>query len=287
MISNKYAILSMDIEDWHHLDYLTGMKLDHTYSMLDGIDVFLDILDRHNIKSTFFVLGELCSKAGDYLKKIAVHNHEIACHGLSHQRPLTMDVKTFYNEISKAKKMISNLTGKEVIGYRAPCYSIDRLRLNAVMEAGFLYDSSKIDFGEHPLYGDLGISDFQKVKDGIYRLGDFFEFKLSTQKVLNKNIPVSGGGYIRILPWFVMQKIVSGYIKKADTYVLYIHPFELSKKSLPVVKDLSYLTNKRFRTGLGTVENKLDILITALKNNGFSFRTFFEVRSEINVEGVI
>lgn len=274
-------MLSMDIEDWYHLDYFAGKELDRSHSMLDGLTNYIDLLNRHNIKTTFFALSELSDSAKEQILYAYQSGHEIACHGKSHIRPMLLDIKTFAKEITEAKQTLSELIGKEVIGYRASCYSIDRERYDLVIKAGFKYDSSKIAFNGHPLYGKLDLSDFEQPIKGIYHKEGFYEFELSTKKFMGRNIPVSGGGYIRILPWLYMKPMISGYLKNAEVYVLYIHPFELSNERMPTVEGVSFLTNLRAKKGHGKVSGRIEQLIVILKENGFEMKTFSQVIEEI------
>lgn len=281
MSGKKYAILSMDIEDWYHLDYFSGKELDKSRSMLDGLTNYIELLNKYNIKTTFFTLSELSEIAREQILYAAKSGHEIACHGKSHVRPTLLDVDTFAKEIKAAKESLSELIGKEVIGYRAPCYSIDRERHNMVMRAGFKYSSSKIAFNEHPLYEKLDLEDFEQPLKGVYRKDGFYEFEISTKKLLERSIPVSGGGYIRILPWLFMKPMISEYLKNAELYVLYIHPFELSNVRMPKALGTSFLTNIRARKGLGKVAGKVEQLIVILKDQGFEIKSFYELIEEI------
>lgn len=278
----KYAILSMDVEDWYHLDYFQGKNLYKTKSMLDGFVNYIDLLNRHNIKTTFFALSELVEIAEEQLKYAVECGHEIACHGKTHIRPLAMNAKDFEKEIIEAKATLTEVIGKEVIGYRAPCYSIDNERYEIIKRLGFKYSSSKMDVPNHPLYGDLNISEFNCLQDNIYEKDGFVEFALSTKKLLGKHIAVSGGGWIRLFPWHVLMKpMIKSYAESANTYTLYIHPFELSNRQMPNVENVSFLTEIRSRMGLGKVTPKIESLISILQDNGFTFDTFSNVRAEL------
>jgi polysaccharide deacetylase family protein (PEP-CTERM system associated) len=281
MGNKKFAVLSMDIEDWYHLDYLSGKNLNKSYSMLDGLTNYIDLLNKYDVKTTFFTLSELSDIAKESILYAVKCGHEIACHGKSHVRPILLDIDTFTKDIIEAKNKLSELIGKEVVGYRAPCYSIDRQRYDAVIRAGFKYSSSKIAFNEHPLYGKLELDDFEKPMQGIYSKDGFYEFELSTKKFMGRNIPVSGGGYIRILPWTFMKPMILGFLKHAEVYVLYIHPFELSNEKMPTVGKTSFLTNLRARRGLGKVEEKIEQLIGMLKSKSFEIKTFSQVINDL------
>lgn len=276
-MKKRYAVLSMDIEDWYHLDYFSGKSIDKSFSMLDGLVNYVDILNRYEIKTTLFTLSELIDTFKEGITYAANSGHEIACHGKSHIRPVLLSFNDFTQEIVEAKEKLSDFLGKEVQGYRASCYSIDRRRYDAVIDAGFRYSSSKIVFNEHPLYGLLDLSDFEQLLPGIYRKEGFYEFELSTKKLLGRNIPVSGGGYIRILPWIFMKKMISTYLNDAQVYILYIHPFELSSVKMPKVDGISWLTKIRAHKGLGEVSHKIEQLICLLHEKGFVFKTFAEI----------
>ena len=164
----KCAIFTMDVEDWFHLDYYNNKNVNYGYSTIEGVDNYLDWLKTNKIKSTFFILGELAIKHKDLLHRIDKEGHEIGSHGWNHKRPLLLPIREFREDIIKSKKEIENIIGKEIYGYRAPCFSLDRNRLNIIFEEGYKYDSSKIDFNSHPLYGSLNITDYEKIDDLIY-----------------------------------------------------------------------------------------------------------------------
>jgi len=271
----RYAVLSMDVEDWYHLDYFAGLAPDRSSSLLDGLDVYLSLLERHSIRTTFFVLSELAEHLGSTLRSMAAAGHEIASHGVAHKRPLKMTVEAFADDLRQSKAQLENVVQRPVEGFRAPCFSMDRTRLKEVRKAGYTYDSSRIDFTGHPLYGSLDVDDFRTDTPGHFVQQGFHEFEVSTLPVLGKRLPVSGGGYLRITPWAIMRPLIQSYVSTNPLYVLYIHPFELSPRPLPAAAaKLSF--PQRLRCGLGRagVARKLEKLIQLLKHDGFSFVTF-------------
>ena len=278
----KYAILSLDIEDWYHVDYFARKKCDRTYSMLDGLDGYLKIIESHQVPSSFFVLGELIPKIKTKLHEILQLGHEIGSHGQSHIRPLTLSTEAFEKEVKSCKEELEDLLGQEVSGYRAPCFSLDRARLDILKQVGYLYDSSRILFGDHPLYGEIDMSGFKKCSSEVYRHEDFFEFQISTLPLGGKQIPISGGGYLRIFPWLLMKSLLSKYLKKEELYVLYIHPFETSALPNPVYPEGASLANKtRFSLGRPSVFNKLSKVIKLLQENDYQFTTFANLRAKL------
>jgi polysaccharide deacetylase family protein (PEP-CTERM system associated) len=277
----RHAVLSMDVEDWYHLDYFSGLAPERASSMRDGLDVYRTLLERHSIRTTFFVLGELAEPLRDRLRSMADAGHEIASHGVAHRRPLQMSIDEFAFDLRQSKDTLENALQRPVEGFRAPCFSMDRTRLEEVRRAGYTYDSSRIDFTGHPLYGSLNVDDFHAESPGHSIQYGFHEFEVSTLLVLGKRLPVSGGGYLRIAPWAIMRPLIQSYVSTHPQYVLYIHPFELSTQALPAAAaQLSYPQRLRFSLGLAGVARKLEKLIGLLKQNGFSFVTFRDLCHE-------
>ena len=110
--------------------------------------------------------------------------------------------------------------------------------------------------------------------DNVYQDEGFTEFELPTADFLNRKIPISGGGYLRIFPWMIMRKLVADYLATHQTYFLYIHPFELSKVSPLSVDGAGVLRNFRFKYGQSRTPSKLKKLIELLKENDYEFTTF-------------
>ncbi|MEQ8532030.1 MAG: polysaccharide deacetylase family protein [Imperialibacter sp.] len=278
----KTAVLSMDVEDWYHLDYFDKGKCDRTVSMLDGLEAYARILAEYQIKSSFFVVGELVDSLGSSLADLQSVGHELGVHSHNHIRPLLQTPEVFRADIRSAIQTLRQVTGERTLGYRAPCFSLDRERLDIIREEGFVFDSSKINFSSHPLYGDLNVSGFQSQESGIYFQDSFFEFEVSTLHFLGRNIPVSGGGYLRIFPWSLMRKFLEVYLRYQQFYVLYIHPFELSQVKNPIFpQDTSLLTRARFSAGRKGVGDKLRRLIDLLLAKNFEVVTFGKLRESL------
>ena len=113
-------------------------------------------------------------------------------------------------------------------------------------------------------------------------MNGFFEFEVTTNSFYGKNIPISGGGYLRLLPWYVSQKLIKPYLNQGAFYVFYIHPFELSSKPNPPYPSTTKWYNRlRFGIGRSTVPEKLSRLIDLLKENNYRFTTFSLLRKEL------
>lgn len=124
---------------------------------------------------------------------------------------------------------------------------------------------------------------YENISKTVYRRGDFIEFEVSTLSILGKNIPISGGGYLRLFPWALMKTLITRYLKKNDLYVFYIHPFELSKLDVPAIpSSTSTLTKFRYTHGRNGVVDKIIRLVDLLRTSGYTFTTFSEIQQEIN-----
>lgn len=278
----KYAVLGMDVEEWFHLDYFLDEKCDASQSTLDGIDIYLDILNQYQIKTTFFVVGEIVEKIENILNRIISEGHEIALHSFHHRRPLSMSLEEFKADTEKSIAIFKNKLNYDVKGFRAPCFSLDRERLDVLKNFGLRYDASKINFGNHELYGNLDVDDYQKITEDIFKKDDFYEFETSTVELFGKNIPVSGGGYLRILPWKLTQYLMSIFLKSKKNYFFYIHPFEFSKNyNITIPENTKAITKFRFNHGRKSVEKKMHKLIKILQKNKYEFVKFEDLIDKI------
>jgi polysaccharide deacetylase family protein (PEP-CTERM system associated) len=281
----KKAVLTLDVEDWYHLDYFDRHECDTNNSLLDGLDVYVDLLKSLSLPSSFFVLGEIAESKIDFFKGLVKSGHDVGSHGWNHKRPMTLSIDEFRADLHRSRLVMKEINDERGFGYRAPCFSLNRERLDIVRDSGFAYDSSRIDFGNHPLYGSIDMHGYDKLSEAVYRSGEFMEFEVATLSVLGKNIPISGGGYLRLFPWLLMKTLISQYLKKNDLYVLYIHPFELSQLPVPAVPDsTTTLTKFRYSHGRNRVVDKITRLVELLRSNGYSFTTFSEIQKELNVK---
>jgi len=279
----KKAVISIDVEDWYHLEYFKDNLSDKSQSVLEeGTNEFLSIILKEDIKATFFIVGELISSKLKLFKKIINLGHEISGHSYNHVRPLTQSVEEF--KLDSTKLLVELKEKLNIInpGYRAPCFSLDDKRLNIIKDLNYTYDSSKISAGFHPLYGSINLEHYEKIYDNVYSDESFTEFELPTQRFLNKNIPISGGGYLRILPWFLFKYLLKKYLKENDTYFFFIHPFELTNKDVSLPIDSSITSRLRFRIGRSKGASRFRKLIKILKKEEFEFVTFSDFNKEIN-----
>jgi len=269
----KFVYLTVDIEEWYDLDYFKGMKLDKSIEVIPEIIEFLDLLDDLKIKSTFFVLADTLERNTDIIREISRRGHEIACHGYDHELLYNKDLNIFKDEIRKATDLLEAVVGREIKGYRASCFSMDRDKLEALKDIGFTYDSSYIKFENHPLYRNLDLSGYEKKADLIFEQDSHFEFEIPTLKVFKYSLPISGGGYLRLFPYWLLKILIKKYSKAKVNFLLYLHPFELTPIKIALPPEVNKKTKFRFEVGRKKNLRKIRKVVLLLKSMGAEFRT--------------
>ncbi len=272
----KYAILSMDVEDWYQSYHFDG-DIDKSVTVLDGLDTALRILRQRGIPGSFFVLGEIADQLKDTLRRMDRDGHDIACHGWEHVRPLSMAPEDFRRQLVRAKAALEDVLGHGVSGYRGPYFAMDDERLDIVREAGFRYDSSKLKQQKSDKYGEMALAGFTEVSPCVYEKDGFVEFEVSTQRVGGMNM-LLGGGYLRMLPWAFMRWMLGRYLRTGKPYVLYIHPLDLSAAAIPRRKDMGLSKALRMHVGRRGMARRLEKTLALLEAYGYEFTTFERLR---------
>ena len=195
-------------------------------------------------------------------------------------RPTELDNKNFINDL-KFSQNITNALRIKKLGYRAPCFSLGREKLDCLISTDlFLYDSSMIEQKEHPLYTKLDLTGFRRIRDSVFKKDDFYELEVSTYKFLNFNLPISGGGYLRIIPWPIYKFFLKLYLKKSRTYLFYIHPFELSNQRITLPNGTNLISKFRFCYNRKKTLKKIQKTINLLKELGYEFKTYTDLIDE-------
>ena len=275
--TNKIAVFSIDVEEWYHLEYFKNSKTDKKKSVMDGLHTFIKIVDKHNIKASFFIVGELIQTLKKTIKNLDIEGHDIGLHSYFHKRPVVQNINEFIKDTKDTISEMKSILPNNSFGYRSPCFAIDRERLDEVIKLGIQYDASKITQKEHPLYVNLDLDGFEKQERDIYKKDFFKVFEVSTIKFLGVNIPIAGGGYLRIIPWPIYIWLLKKYLKESTFINFFIHPFELSSMNFDVPENTPYLTKFRYNYKRNKVEKRLNRIIELLKENDYNFKTFSQI----------
>lgn len=273
----RVALLSMDVEDWYHLEYFRGAAAPSASgSMLDGVRRFRAVLDEEGVPGTFFWLGDVAKGRGAELRELAAAGHEVASHGPDHALLTGRDPGEWADELRRHKDALEQELGASVLGYRAPCFSMDRAKLERLPGLGFAYDSSWIRFDAHPLYGTMDLTDWDHPAPGVWRdpASGLVELEATTRRIRGKPVPVAGGAYFRFFPWPVMRGLLKPRLREGGAYTFYIHPFETSAVSgIDYPAGTGASTKLRFQLGRGRTLGRLRSLIRLLRDEGFAFTT--------------
>ena len=275
--TNKIAVFSIDVEEWYHLEYFKNSKTDKKKSVMDGLHTFIKIVDKHNIKASFFIVGELIQTLKKTIKNLDIEGHDIGLHSYFHKRPVVQNINEFIKDTKDTISEMKSILPNNSFGYRSPCFAIDRERLDEVIKLGIQYDASKITQKEHPLYVNLDLDGFEKQERDIYKKDFFKVFEVSTIKFLGVNIPIAGGGYLRIIPWPIYIWLLKKYLKESTFINFFIHPFELSSMNFDLPENTPYLTKFRYNYKRNKVEKRLNRIIELLKENDYNFKTFSQL----------
>lgn len=275
------AFLTVDLEEWYHLDYLKGYDCRQTGArVVPRIFDFLDMLDEEGVKVTFFCVGEIADENAGLLREIVRRGHALGCHGLDHGLLTDKTLTQFVDETRRAREMIEAAAGRPISGYRASCFTMERDKLDALRGLGFHYDSSRIRFAQHPLYRNLDLAGFDRAGDLVYIQDDFTEYEIPTLEIMGYSIPISGGGYMRLFPFWLLRILLGLYAKKHENFTIYVHPFELTDMPLPLPKGLGKATTFRCLVGRRGNLKKLRRVIRWLKKRGARFITLEADRRE-------
>ena len=275
----KQVCLSFDIEDWFQVENLREVFPPETWDKAElrverNTRQILDILDEKNIKATFFVLGWIAERIPGLVKEIVSRGHEVASHGYNHERNYNLDSEALRKDLDNSKTLLEDITGAAVLGYRAPTFSITDEVMTMLKELGYKYDSSLNDFPLHDRYGKLS---GEKSNGPFLHASGIVEIPMPLVRIFGKSIPISGGGYFRLLPFAVFKGLVKRYLKQNDLYVFYMHPWEIDKDQ-PRIKNVK-LTNKiRQYTAIKKTEYRLKTLIDEVP---FSYEKIGSIYSNI------
>lgn len=284
MKQKKYAVFTMDVESFADTECISASGIRVDADLTDGFEEYIKILNRYGIKSTLFTVGDFAPQIADRLRAQIAEGHDLALHSFSHVPPMAVPLDTFRQKTQGAKARMKELFGVNVVGFRAPCFSMDKVRLNVLRELGFSYDSSHLGFQAARHTVNLDLNDFQTVRDGIYRNGDFYEFSLSKEKVFGQMFPVSGGGYVRLSNWGFIKTLISHYIHHNNYYVFYLHPFELTRQKIPFLKELKLYDKYYLSHGIRSYKRRIEQIIRMLKKRGYEFVTFEQLVQILNCE---
>ena len=274
---------TVDVEDYFQVEAFSKIIDRNTWNDFScrveaNTDLILGLLDDANVKGTFFVLGWIAQRYPNVVKKISEMGHEVASHGMSHQLIYKQDKEIFRNETIDSKKLLEDLSQQPVNGYRAATYSITEeslWALDILCEAGFKYDSSIFPI-VHDRYGIPGIKTEPHVIT-TEKSNKIVEFPISVYKNRLFNLPISGGGYFRLYPYFFTKMMLKALNRKNKEFVFYIHPWEVDNEP-PSVDGIKGFSRFRHYNNIDRCKHRLEKLLS-----DFQFSTVSEVLGNLDL----
>ena len=297
-------MLTIDVEDWFQVENFKPWIPFSTWDQYElrverNVHRILDLFDSTNStnpinptnptnpKTTFFVLGWIAERLPHLVRELQKRGHEIASHGYNHELCHQVPHNDLKADLIKSKKLLEDIIGEPIYGYRAPSFSINADILKIIKDCGYLYDSSYNSFSLNDRYGKVDLSKYQNNGSAIKLSENFYELpisnlKLSINPINSSNpknstnstnpicfvLPLGGGGYFRLIPFHVFKYGVRSILNKGKDYLFYMHPWEIDPEQ-PRVRAASRQYKFRHYINLGKTHSKLTRLIESFNQCRF------------------
>jgi polysaccharide deacetylase family protein (PEP-CTERM system associated) len=258
--------LTVDLEEYFQVSAFEGVidraSWDDIPSRLEpGTRRILDLFDVHDVKATFFVLGWIAERHPAMVRELVERGHEVASHGYEHRLVSDLGREGFREDLRRASAAIEEAAGIQVRGFRAASFSISAdtpWAFDVLCEEGYAWSSSVFPV-RHDRYG---IPDFPRypVRVAGTEGRSLWEFPMTTWRVLGRNVPAAGGGWLRALPAFVMRRAIRAANDDGEPAIVYVHPWELDPDQ-PRVEGASWSSRFRHRLNLRKTGKRLARLL--------------------------
>jgi len=255
--------LTIDVEDYFQVSafapYIARSDWESRECRVErNVDRILSMLDEHSTRATFFTLGWIAERYPHLIQRIAAQGHEVASHGYGHQRASDLSEAAFREDVQSAKKILEDLCGVVVNGYRAPSFSIGPSNLWAfecLARAGYRYSSSI-----YPIRHDhYGMPDAPRFAHRVH--DELIELPITTLRLFNRNLPSSGGGYFRLLPYAMSRWMINRVnARELESAIFYCHPWEFDVDQ-PRIAGIDRKTRFRHYVNIDRMEQRLACLL--------------------------
>ena len=256
--------MTIDVEDYFQVSAFAPHIPRENWNSMDcrverNVDRILALLKERDVKATFFTLGWIAERYPQVVRAIVDGGHELASHGYAHLRASDQSAEEFRDDITRSKALLEDISGRQVLGYRAPSFSIGTRNLwalDTLRNAGYRYSSSIYPI-QHDHYGMPDAPRFAFYPNGEDGL---LEVPITTVRVMDRNFPAGGGGYFRFFPyalsrWFIDK--VNRDDKQAG--IFYFHPWEIDPGQ-PRQHGVGFKTRFRHYVNLDRMETRLRAL---------------------------
>lgn len=255
--------LTIDVEDYFQVSAFAPYIPRHDWERREcrverNVGRILELLAAHRTQATFFTLGWVAERYPQLVRAIVAGGHELASHGYGHERASDLDAAAFGEDVVRAKRVLEDIGGVVVQGYRAPSFSIGEKNLwafDTLAAAGYRYSSSIYPI-RHDHYGMPDAPRFaHEVRPGL------IEIPVTTMRLMNRNLPSSGGGYFRLLPYSVSRWMLRRVNRQdRQAAIFYFHPWEIDAGQ-PRVPGIDSKTRFRHYVNIARMEGRLQSLL--------------------------
>lgn len=257
--------ITIDLEDWAQAVLDPDLPVSDRFRV--GADRILKLLDARGVRATFFVLGRAAERAPDLVRAIHAAGHEVQSHGYGHRLIDALTPAALRADLIRSRKVLEDIMGERVRGYRAPAFSVTRRTpwaLDEIVEAGFSYDSSVFPVAMRR-YGVHHAPHYPH-RLRTPRGNDITEVPVASFHGLGRRFPVAGGGYFRLLPYRVIRFGLGQLNRAGHPATIYAHPHEFDPEGIAASPHRIPL-RRRVHQGLGRrgFEGKIDRLLGDLR----------------------
>jgi polysaccharide deacetylase family protein (PEP-CTERM system associated) len=272
---NPYSpiLLTIDIEDWFQVE-----NLRHVYPRAKwescvqrvrlNTRILLDLFEHYAVSATFFVLGWLAERDPELVREIHTRGHEIASHGYNHDLCSMLSTAALREDLRRSKALLEDITGVEIVGYRAPSFSITDDVMDTLRQEGYKYDSSWNSTAVSKRYGRL--RRIRKEPGAMVYLADcgLSEIPISNLRVGSRFVPWGGGGYFRFWPPALFRWGVTRILRQDGFYLFYLHPWELDSTQ-PRVREISPLARYRHYKNLPETFHRISTFLSTFQDSNW------------------
>lgn len=255
--------MTIDVEDYFQVSALAPFVARSEWDVREcrvepNVERILAMLDEYGARATFFTLGWIAERFPQLVRRIVKEGHELASHGFAHKRASEQSPDAFFADIQLAKVVLEDTAGIEVVGYRAPSFSIgpaNAWAFECIERAGYRYSSSVYPV-RHDHYGTPEAPRFtHDVREGL------LEMPVTTMRLFGRNWPAGGGGYFRLMP-YTMSRWLLRRVNRVDQQpvIFYFHPWEIDADQ-PRVPGIDVRTRFRHYLNLDRMEQRLRQLL--------------------------
>lgn len=279
----SWLCFTVDVEEWFHVLDVDSAPAPSEWDRQPvrverNTHVLLDHLDRAGVRGTFFFLGWVGGRQPELVREVARRGHEVACHGHQHVMAYRVGRSAFREDARRAKRVLEDILGAEVAGYRAAGFSITEKTpwaFDELAAAGFRYDSSMFPArrGHGGFPGGLAFPHRIVGPEG----GTLLEFPIAPLQLGPLKVPFSGGGYLRLLPAPFVRSFARRTLARGIPVNVYVHPREVD----PAQPRLELPLKRRFMTYVNIARGERKVLALLKGFPAASFRRLGDVCGEL------